>query len=175
MAKRVKRPEIIVFHGKHGDTIYLANTPEDMRAAMLTEVISRYENGWFYEPEPDTYWERNLSDAERAFLDMSDEDIAKLPEALQEQGKKIKARKERAEREFRAEMEEWEDIELLYKTYIEQGAVAARDLLCPRYADRNVYLAKYIIETREGYEYEGYEIDYLTPTLVDKEEAEKAE
>lgn len=170
--------QVIIFHGKYDQSIYEADTDEQIRAAMLTELVDRANYGWYPEPEPSTYWKSRLSETELAFLEMSKDEVDALPESLRQAAKKVIARGEREDFDFTRRKAQWDRIQRVVTTFQEEGAVAARDLKeTLRGRDGKTYdryLVPAIMQERNGGEYEGYEFVTLTATFVETEEEEKS-
>ncbi len=85
--------KIVIFKGKHGDTQYVAETSEQLYAAMWAELKSR--KGW-YEPWGDA----PVPEKDRDIVLMPEEEFLALPESVQTALKPVRARYQRDVREY---------------------------------------------------------------------------
>lgn len=67
---RTKYPQIIIFHEKHGDRYYLANSDDEFYGAFLEVFVQRYTEGYWFTEEDIKEYQAELdtfnTDGERA-------------------------------------------------------------------------------------------------------------
>jgi hypothetical protein len=157
---------IIIFHEKHGDSIYDASTPEAIARACASIIKERYEQGWYYAPEPP----KPLSDEDQAVLDLDDETLAAMPAAIRtplfEKRTKLAKRHKSLLRNYLTAMEEFNAIEAiaLASSLDEAAAMTRTDTYTLSTGEVKMKvknLARWVIDGRGDFEYEGYSIESL--------------
>lgn len=125
-------PALLIERGKHGDSYFLINSPEDLEQRALKILTDRHEEGYWYEkPAPP-----DSSD------NLSKEEIEKLSPKLQKEAIRLQQRYLAEHNEYLDILAEYEDIVKAIK-------------------DSDGRLAWYILDQRSDGEYESVELSTL--------------
>lgn len=90
--------KLIIAKGKHDDVCYAVNNRRELLLAYV--LIIRGWNSMGYLPTPQIEWFAHIDKEDKEILDMSAEDIEKLPTVFQEKAKKLKQRYSSALHEY---------------------------------------------------------------------------
>jgi len=154
--------DILIAKEKHGRRYFVIEDRAAHARVAAKLLKERAEEGWFstladIEAEEAQAIESRSKTIDRAFLELTDEQIAELPEALRESV--ISSRESyariigRVKREYALEKEFAEGISIL----LAADDPASVQVTSPR--GRTDYLAIGLLQLREDYEYEGYSIE----------------
>jgi hypothetical protein len=125
---------ILVFDEKHTRRYFSAISPDAIHKVALVILKERIRDGWIYEPD--------APKIDARLLDMTDEGINTLTESLRETARGERSRQRRLMKQYEADVREFHEA---------KAAVAASDGA----------MAFNIIESRNGYEYEGFTFENL--------------
>jgi hypothetical protein len=148
--------EIIIFKEKHSDRYYIAETPEQKAKAFLKVLRERNAQGyWYHEPTEPVV---TLSDYDRAFTELSDEEVANLPEAIKAEAVQSRSRATRRQIGVQAEYKRdkfwWDQLQELLALPEDEAVTKVAG------ARQGVAfsLAEDLLDAHADYEYEGYAI-----------------
>ncbi len=150
--------QVIIFHGKHGDTIFDGSTPEKRRAAKRKMLLKRLEEGWYqpFRENQYTYYKDTWSMLQE--YDKANEDHRKVMETLDAYRGALKMRAQVA-RDHEEHNEFVREVNQLGEMTVEEAMnwidPSTRDWDFPRYMIDTLY------EFVEGAEYERYEVRSL--------------
>lgn len=150
---------ILVAREKHGDRYFDASTPELLAAASLKLLRERMKEGWYVKPDSVN---TGFTKEQKAFLELTDEDIEALPAVVREEThKKVLALREKAERlrSFDAEEMQWyTQVEALLALPTEKAANRTITQGKGTRWERSYPKAFYLLNARDDAEYEGVEV-----------------
>lgn len=156
--------QIIIFHGKHGDDIYDASTPELKRAAMLDQLRVRADYNWYGKLEPfeATYTYTHYTDEERAILAMDEDAIQALPPVAAKPLIEVRARDAKRRKSHEAGQERIRTIAMLLALPVEEAInhSTTEEWVTSKgeARTRTEYTVEAIIDETAGSEYEAYEV-----------------
>lgn len=158
--------QILIAKEKHGKRYFDASTPELLAGACLTLLRERMEDGTYRKPDSfNEYFTRE----QRAYLQLTDEDIAAFPEVVREETmQKVTKLREQAEN-----LSEHDELESKWFNAVEAFLALPRDEAVKRNViqgkgtpfERRYPKAFYYLQSRNDAEYEAVK-------LVDVESAE---
>lgn len=123
---------------------YLVNSEEDVRTALLTVILTGYNNNQYadlYVGE-NVHPDERLSAWEREALDLTKEQLVERGEEIFTWAVDFRRRHQVEIADYEEEEYQRRTLSLIAKTYKEQGMVAARDLL----VERDNFDFKYLVD-----------------------------
>lgn len=151
--------QIVVFREKHGDRYFDASTAELKALSFLTVLRERVEEGyWYYRQyEQPTL---KLSSEQKALLALTDEQLAGLPTAMQNDIHGKRARIERSQqgylRQKKLEEEWFNAVDVLLSLPDEDAIILTGEDVPGRWGRAS--LVQEVMSARADYEYEGFDI-----------------
>lgn len=145
---------VLLAKKKHDIAAYVFVTKEERDLAFVRLLRGNWHDGYYYKPE-----KPKVSAKDKVHFDMSDEEFAALPQAVQDamrdERARVLSRFARQKQYYEDEMEMWDSIQKIVNAPTAEDA--ARDYRTP---SGKITLAERIISARDDYEYEGIEIVY---------------
>ena len=152
---------ILILKGKHGENIFDASTPEALALAALAGLSI---NSYYYSRPDEPYLYPKVTEEDEKLLALTDAELAAIPEAVRgDIVKKINGlrnRINRAQAEYDEQVEFYDKVKALLDLPIEE-AVKQTVTVGVR-QPRQIPLALDLLEQRQDYEYEGFEIETLS-------------
>lgn len=149
--------EVIVFEEKYGSRYLDASTPELKAKSFLMILRERLNDGYtYYRPELG-----KLTQDEQDLIALTPEAISSLPtsvrDGLTKDRERLVARRERQEIEFRQENQWFERADKLVALPVEEAIAVGTPLRNGGFRS----LAETLLNDRNGYEYEGFEVEKM--------------
>lgn len=150
---------ILIEEGKHSTEYYDVSTNELLAATALKILTERFKQNWYWKPT-------NPNEQAQHIILLTEEQIEKLPEHLQEPERKKLRSKKFQEAEYLRQLEDYQEIERIVKE---------KDVSITPIKRKNgkVYLELDIpawnaLEARCDYEYEEVRLEKLINVLEEK-------
>lgn len=155
-------PVIVQLKEKHDDTLYVANTAEELYLIFAGIIRERADSGYYYQTVDQV--ERDIRSEVRdlkskilgKYATLTKEEIASLPEALATEYNELFAKFEKSADVKRSNYENDLNDAILIQKIVESDEPHKLTYTNPRGREWN--LAEYIMYVRSDAEYEGYEL-----------------
>ena len=159
----MKMSSIIVFKEKHDNRYFVVNGIEDKKKVALKILRERESYGYWY-PSLETIqdWkndeiERFVESSDKALLDLSDDEVEKLPDTLKN---KVVEEKTAYQKKLKS-IENYYNADIVWREKLDELLSAPDDealkMVYVSARGHKSNLALTLLNIRNGYEYESYE------------------
>lgn len=156
---------IVIFKEKHCERYFDASTDEARLKAFYSILKERFNEGyWYHKPESvEKEMSRYLNDGDDQYLEITDEVLVTLPQAIQDKVATIRGRKARLEQRYKQDMKLYQMIENVVSVPFEEAMklTNSRPSRLKPGTEIVTYVLDAIMQIRGDYEYEGFDFETL--------------